>query len=113
MWDTNTYWFDVSVAMTVFMLGQLCFGRFVEYQSRGRRFLKTLLGAGVLLAVSAWAGRGWMYVLLASIVTGVGVVHAWWLPRKGINGWTAEPRARYNELMGLDSAGKRLARAGS
>jgi hypothetical protein len=108
MWDTNTHWFDVSVAMTVFMLGQLGFGRFVEYQSRWRRLLKTLLGAGLLVATSSWAGRAWMYVLLALIVTGVGVVHAWWLPRKGVNGWTAEPRARYYALMGLDPAGRRL-----
>ena len=112
MWDTNTYWFDISVAMTVFMVGQLCFGRFVEYQSRGRRLLKTLLGVGIVVATSALAGQGWMYVLLALIVTGVGAVHAWWLPRKGVNGGTAEPRARYYALMGLDPGGKRLSGAG-
>ena len=89
MWNTNTPWFDVAVAMTVFMLGQLCFGRFVEYQSRGRRVLKAFLGVGLLVTASAWAGRGWMYFLLMLIVVGVGVVHAWWLPRKGVNGWTA------------------------
>jgi hypothetical protein len=111
MWATTTLWFDVAIAMTVFMLGHLCFGRFVEHQSRGRRLLKSLLGVGLLVTSSAWFGRGWMYVVLAAIVAGVGTVHAWWLPRKGVNGWTAEPRDRYYELMGLDPSGKPLVAA--
>jgi len=28
------------------------------------------------------------------------IVHGWWLPRNGINGWTGEPKARYYELRG-------------
>ena len=27
-------------------------------------------------------------------------VHAWWLPRHGINGWTAEPKEKYYALRG-------------
>ena len=30
----------------------------------------------------------------------------WWLPRRGVNGWTAEPRDRYYALLGLDANGK-------
>lgn len=111
MWRTDTYWFDVAIVMTFFMLGHLGFGRFVEYQSRGRRLLKTLLGVAVLLGASVWAGRVWMYALLGLIVLGVLVVHGWLLPRKGINGWTAEPRDRYYALMGLDPTGKPIERA--
>jgi hypothetical protein len=111
MWRTDTYWFDVAVVTTVFMLGHLCFGRFVEYQSRARRLLKSLAGLVLLVGTSAWAGRTWMYVLLAAIVVGVLVVHGWWLPRKGVNGWTAEPRDRYYALMGLDQSGRPLRRA--
>ena len=112
MWRTDTYWFDVAVAMTVFMLGHLFFGRFVEYQSRGRRLLKSLLGIALVVGTSVWAGRTWMYALVGAILVGVLVVHAWWLPRKGVNGWTAEPRERYYALMGLDHTGKPLDRAG-
>lgn len=112
MWQTNTRWFDVAVAMTVFMLGQLGFGRFVEHQPRWRRLIKSLVGVAILVGTSAWAGRGWMYLLLAAIVGGVLGVHAWWLPRKGVNGWTAEPRARYYALIGCDPTGKRLDAAG-
>jgi hypothetical protein len=28
------------------------------------------------------------------------IVHGWWLPRKGINGLTGAPKARYYELRG-------------
>lgn len=112
MWRTDTYWFDVAIVMTFFTLGHLFFGRFVEYQSRGRRLLKTLLGGAVLLGAGVWAGRVWMYALLGSIALGVLVVHGWWLPRKGVNGWTAEPRDRYYALMGLDPTGKPRDRVG-
>jgi hypothetical protein len=41
-------------------------------------------------------------VLLGVVAVAVAVVfvHAWWLPRKGVNGWTAEPRERYYALRG-------------
>ena len=100
MWQTDTYWFDVALAMTVFMLGHLFFGRFVEHRSRWRRLLKTVFGVAILIGTTTLAGRGWMLVLLSAIVVGLGVIHGWWLPRKGVNGWTAEPRARYYELIG-------------
>jgi hypothetical protein len=48
----------------------------------------------------------WMYALLAASSVGVLVIHGWWLPRNGVNGWTAEPRDRYYELLGLDPTGK-------
>jgi hypothetical protein len=107
MWRTDTYWFDVAVVTTVLMLGHLCFGRFVEYQSRGRRLVKSAVGVALLVGASVWAGRPWMYALLGGVVGGILVVHGWWLPRKGVNGWTAEPRDRYYALMGLDDRGKR------
>lgn len=35
--------------------------------------------------------------LLAVVVLGI---HAWWLPSKGMNGWTAEPRNEYHKPRG-------------
>ena len=106
MWRTETYWFDVAIATTVLTLGHLCFGRFVEHQPRWRRGLKSLLLVAMLVGTTAWAGRGWMFVVLGVIAAGVLIVHAWWLPRHGVNGWTAEPRDRYYALLGVDPAGK-------
>ena len=112
LWSTNTPWFDVALTSAVFMVGQLCLGRFVEHQSRFRRLLKSGIGIALIVAISVWAGRLWLYLLLGVVLVGVGVVHGWWLPRRGINGWTAEPRDRYYALLGLDSSGKPLDSAG-
>ena len=38
---------------------------------------------------------------LGLVGIGVRIVHAWWLPRNGVNGWTAEPRDRYHALIGV------------
>ena len=112
MWQTDTYWFDVAIATFGLMLGHLYFGRFEEHRPRWRRLLKSLLGILMVVATTAWAGREWTYALLCAIAVGVLVVHGWWLPRNGVNGWTAEPRDRYYELIGLDSSGKPRERAG-
>lgn len=106
MWRTDTYWFDVAIATTGLMLGHLYFGRFEEHRPRWRRLLKSVLGVVLVVGTTAWAGRGWMFGLLGVIAIGVLVIHGWWLPRKGVNGWTAEPRARSYELLGLDPTGK-------
>ena len=37
---------------------------------------------------------------LALMLVVAAVVHLWWLPRHGINGFTGEPRAKYYELRG-------------
>ena len=112
MWRTDTYWFDVAIATTGLMLGHLYFGRFEEHRPRWRRLLKSVLGVAIVVGTSAWVGRSWMFGLLSVIGFGVLVVHGWWLPRNGVNGWTAEPRDRYYALIGLDSEGKPRNRAG-
>lgn len=111
MWRTDTYWFDVALATSLLMLGHLSFGRFVEYQPRWLRLLKSLVGVALVVGISASLGRAWTFGCIALIVVGVLLVHGWWLPKHGINGWTAEPRARYYEFMKLDSSGRRRARA--
>jgi hypothetical protein len=106
MWRTDTYWFDVAIATSILMVGHLYFGRFEEHRPRWRRLLKSLIFVALFVGTTAWAGRMWMYALLAASSVGVLVIHGWWLPRNGVNGWTAEPRDRYYELLGLDPTGK-------
>jgi len=110
MWSTETYWFDVAVVSTLLMLGQLFFGRFSEYQPRWRRFIKSVVGLVIIVGTSAIFGRTWAWMLIGALGAALIVVHGWWLPRHGVNGWTAEPRARYYELLGLDAQGKRRER---
>ena len=44
--------------------------------------------------------RPWSYVVIAIPLALVLVIHGWWLPRQGINGWTAEPKDRYYKFRG-------------
>jgi len=98
--------FDVAVAASFLMLGHLFFGRFSEYQSRWRRLLKSVLSVAIIAGTSALCGRSWMWAVFGASL-GVLLIHGWWLPRQGVNGWTAEPRERYFALLGLDPSGKR------
>jgi hypothetical protein len=107
LWGTDTYWFDVAVGSSLLALGNILFGRFEEHKPAWRRVLKAILGVAILVGVAAGLGRVWVLGLIALIAAGAVVVHGWWLPRHGVNGWTAEPRERYYELIGLDATGRR------
>lgn len=104
MWRTDTLWFDVAVVMSIFAVGSILFGRFEEHKPRGRRVLKVAIVLGAIVALSATAGRTWAYGLLAIPLLGALWVHLYWLPKNGINGWTAEPRDKYLELVGARTA---------
>lgn len=99
MWRTDTLWMDVAVVMSIFAVGSILFGRFEEHKSRGRRLLKVALVLALTLTLSATVGRAWAYGVLVLPLLAAAWVHLVWLPRHGINGWTAEPRERYLELM--------------
>ena len=99
MWRTDTLWFDVAVVMAIFAFGNILFGRFEEHKPRGRRVLKPVIVVAATLVLSATAGRMWAYGVLAIPLVAAGWVHLYWLPRHGINGWTAEPRDKYLELV--------------
>lgn len=109
MWRTDSLWFDVAIVMTIFAVGSILFGRFEEHKPRWRRLLKVVVVLAAILALSATLGRIWAYAVLLLPLLGAGWVHLYWLPKHGINGWTAEPRDRYLELVGGSNAAKRRA----
>ena len=106
MWRTDTLWFDVAVVMTIFAVGSILFGRFEEHKPRARRVIKVAIVLAVTVLLSATAGRLWAYGVLAVPLLGAAWVHLYWLPKHGINGWTAEPREKYLELVHYRSRGR-------
>jgi hypothetical protein len=62
--------------------------------------LKLVLVVALFIALDVSAGRVWAYGALALPLLGAAWVHLYWLPRRGINGWTAEPYDKYLELVG-------------
>ena len=63
-----------------------------------RRILKVI----VALAVTAVVSLGVIGIIawFAIVILPIVYIYAIWLPRRGVNGWTAEPRDKYHALRG-------------
>jgi hypothetical protein len=94
------YWFELAVVFGITAFGGIFFGHFEERTPRWRKVLKLILIGLMSVTVSATAGRTWFFVMLGAMIVFVVIIHAWWLPKKGINGWTAEPKDKYYALRG-------------
>lgn len=100
MWETDVLWFDAAIVLGIFAVGGILFGHFEEHKPKWRRLLKAAIVLGLVLTLSATVGRAWAFALLAIPLLAALVVHVWWLPQHGVNGWTGEPKERYYELIG-------------
>jgi hypothetical protein len=100
MWNTDTLWFEVAVVMSLFAVGNILFGHFEEHKSKWRRLVKVGLMLVIVLGISVAFGRMWAFGVLAIPLLAAGVIHLWWLPKHGINGWTGEPKEKYYKLIG-------------
>jgi len=96
----SPHWFEVAVIMGLTTVGIILMGHWEEGTPKWRRVLKPFVLCGLSVLISATAGRGWFFVFLGTLAAAVLVIHAWWLPKKGIHGWTGEPREKYYALRG-------------
>ena len=98
-------WMEIAVVAIIFAVGNIVFGHWEERTPKWRRLLKFVLMTGLVVLISATAGRPWAFGFLGLLFVAVLLIHGWWLPRLGINGWTAEPKEKYYALRGwkLDS----------
>ena len=93
-------WMEVAVVATIFAVGNIVFGHWAVETPVWRRLLKFVVILGVTLGISASIGRPWAFGFLGLLGVGVIIIHGWWLPRHGINGWTGEPKEKYYALRG-------------
>jgi hypothetical protein len=99
MWSTETVWFDLALVFGIFAFGNILFGRFEEHKPRIRRVIKVAL-VSLAVAVLSINGLRWVaYTALGILALAAAYVHAVWLPRHGINGWTGEPKDKYYDLL--------------
>jgi predicted MFS family arabinose efflux permease len=91
-------WFEVALVATGFAIGNIVFGHFEERTPKWRRVLKFLIVVALTVSVSSLAGRRWALLMLLVLLIPPLVIHLWWLPKHGINGWTGEPRDKHYEL---------------
>ncbi len=96
----NTLWFEIAVIATIAAVGNILFGHFEEGTPKWRRVTKIFVIMAVAVFISHTFGRFWFYVMLAAMTVAVTIIHAWWLPKRGINGLTGEPKDKYYELRG-------------
>ena len=93
-------WFEIAIVASIFAVGNILFGHFEEGTPKWRRLLKMLVVMGISVAISSYLGRAWFWAFLAIMILPAVYIHVWWLPSRGVNGWTGEPKQRYYELRG-------------
>jgi hypothetical protein len=98
--NTDTLWFEVAIVCGIKALGSIFFGHFEEHTPKFRRVLKLVLLNVVVVLISKYLGRPWSFGFLGLLVLFSAYIHAIWLPGKGINGLTGEPKEKYYQLKG-------------
>jgi hypothetical protein len=93
-------WFEIAIVAGIFAVGHILFGHFEEGTPKWRRVLKFFLVIGITILITKTVGRFWFFVFLGVMFIPPIIIHAWWLPKHRINGWTGEPKDKYYELRG-------------
>jgi hypothetical protein len=74
-------------------------GHFEERTPKIRRVGKYLLIMLVICVLSAYVGRWTAMIVLGVSFVPILYIHGYYLPKKkGINGWTGEPKSKYYEF---------------
>jgi hypothetical protein len=102
MLSTNTLWFEVTIVTIYFLLGNIYFGHFEERSPKWRKVVKYIVTLAIILLLSIYFGRTVALITIGLSVIPIIYVHGVLLPRKGINGWTGEPKSKYYDFRGWD-----------
>ena len=91
---------DVAAVAALLLLGNIVFRRFDPHLPLWRRCAKTAVALAATAAISHFFGRTGVLIAIGAALLPLMYVHAIWLPRHGVNGWTAEPKDKYFALRG-------------
>ena len=91
---------DVVIVVAGWLAGNVIFRAFERHVSAQKRIAKLVVILVVLYGVGLVGGRWAVYGVLLLMAAGMTALHAWWFPKHGVNGLTAEPYDRYLELIG-------------
>ncbi len=83
-------------------IGNLVFWCFEPRKPLWRRLLKVFVALLITAAISYYFGRTGVVIAFGIAAIPLIYVHAIWLPRNGVNGWTGEPRDKYYALRGWE-----------
>jgi hypothetical protein len=91
---------DVAMVAVLLAAGNVAFQRFEPQKPWWRRLLKIFAALVITAVISHSFGRTGVMIGLGIAALPVIYIHAIWLPRHGVNGWTGEPREKYYALRG-------------
>ncbi|HNR08638.1 MAG TPA: hypothetical protein PKM27_15065 [Saprospiraceae bacterium] len=100
MFQTNSLWVEIAVVSIFYLLGHIFMGHFAERDPKWRKFAKYLVTLVLVMLLSTYFGRSVSMTVLGLSLLPILYIHAVILPRKGINGWTGEPKSRYYDFRG-------------
>lgn len=93
-------WMAIAITAIIIAVGNILFGHFEERTPKAKRVIKVVLLLAMVGMIAHFAGPAWGLAPVALMLAFAVVIHAWWLPSKGINGWTGAPKDKYYELRG-------------
>ena len=99
MWSTDSRWFDVAAFATLSVVLTVAFGRFEQHKPAWRRLSKLAALLVLLVVLVEIAGRPVAYGVLGLLLMAGASFHFAVLSKLGINGWTGEPRDRFEALL--------------
>lgn len=102
MWNTDSLWVEVSIVTIFYLLGNIYFGHFEERSPKWRKLAKYVVTLAIIITLSIFFGRAVAFGLLGITIIPLIYVHGIILPKKGINGWTGEPKGKYYDFRGWD-----------
>jgi hypothetical protein len=102
MWNTDSLWPEVSVVTFFFLVGNIYLGHFEERSPKWRKLVKYFVTLAIILSISIYFGRTAALSTLGIALIPVIYIHGIVLPKKGINGWTGEPKSKYYDFRGWD-----------
>jgi hypothetical protein len=103
MWTTDSLWFEVAIVSVIYAFGNILMGHFEERTPKIRRVSKYLVTVLITCCISFYFGRTAAMLFLASFIIPLIIIHGYYLPKKkGINGWTGEPKGKYYDFRKWD-----------
>src|SRR4051812_35306629 len=99
---------DVAAVAGFLAFGNVLFRPLDPFLPLSRRVLKTFAALTVTALLSYAFGHTGVLVAFGLTMVPLLYIHAIWLPRNGVNGWTGEPKEKYYALRGwsVDENGK-------
>jgi|SRR5678816_2880996 hypothetical protein len=96
---TDSLWFDVAGFTTLCVVLTVAFGRFERHKPAWRRLAKIAVLVALALVLTESLGRAWAYTIFALLLMTGAALHFAVLSTLGINGWTGEPRDKFEALL--------------